>query len=49
MGGVTPRCLPKEISDKLKRPSNLYRDEKTDSNNLKMGERENLNIFGVEY
>ena len=41
---VEPRCLPKEISDKLRRPSTLYR-EKTASNSLKI--RENFFINRV--
>ena len=41
---VEPRCLPKEISAKLRRPSNLYR-EKAASNSLKM--RENFFINRV--
>ena len=41
---MQPRCLPKEISDKLRRPSNLYR-EKTASNSLKV--RENFFINRV--
>ena len=32
---MEPICLPKEISDKLRRPSKLNREEKTASNSLK--------------